>query len=479
MMLCDYTAFELAYMLRKKQCSAMEIYSDTLQRAKEMQSFNNAYISFNDEAFKTAEKIDIMIAEGKDFPLIAGIPIAVKDNISTKGLRTTCASKMLCNYIPPYDACVIEKLKKAGAVIIGKSNMDEFAIGSASDTGYFGAVHNPINYYNSAGGSSGGSAASVSSGGAVLAIGSDTGGSVRQPASLCGVVGFCPSYGTVSRYGLIAFASSLDRIGSIGRTVKDTYLLHNIINGSDPKDVTTSDIFYPFNLNTGLSGIRIGIIKELMESYADDDVKSSFMDAIRLMEKNGSIIKEISISNIRSAVNAYYIISSAEASSNLARFDGIRYGYRAPKCENLSELYKKSRSEGFGEEVKRRIMLGTFVLSEGFCDDYYKRAVSLRSRLCSEFNEAFKQCDVVAAPVYPKAGIKLGVKATPTEVYSADIFTVPSSIAGLPAISVPCGMTRDNLPVGLQLIGNRLCDRIVVDVAYWSELIRGGIYGGT
>ncbi|SHM26140.1 Asp-tRNA(Asn)/Glu-tRNA(Gln) amidotransferase subunit GatA [Ruminococcus flavefaciens] len=474
MRLCDNTALELANMLRKKQCSAKEIYSDTLQRAQDEQNTINAYITFNDEAEKAAEAVDAMIADGRELPLIAGIPIAVKDNISTKGLRTTCASKMLRSYVPPYDAFAVEKLRNAGAVIIGKSNMDEFAMGSASDTGFFGAVRNPVDTNYSAGGSSGGSAASVSSGGAVLALGSDTGGSVRQPASLCGVVGFCPSYGAVSRYGLIPFASSFDRIGSIGRTVEDTYLLHNIINGADPKDVTSLNIFYPFNLIGELQGIRIGIVKELWNSFIDDDVRSSVMSAIRLMEKNGAVIKEISIPDILSAVKAYYVISSAEASSNLARYDGIRYGHRSDKCENLNELYKNSRSEGFGDEVKRRIMLGTFVLSEGFCDDYYKRAVALRKSLCAGFEEAFQQCDIIASPVYPKAGLKLGENKNPTEIYSADIFTVPSSMAGLPSISIPFGKNREGLPIGLQLIGGRSCDHKVFDIAYGYELVGGG-----
>lgn len=475
MKLCDHTALELAEMLRKRQCSAKEIYLDTLQRAKEKQDSINAYITFNDEAEKAAEAVDNMLADGKELPLIAGIPIAVKDNISTKGLRTTCASKMLSDYIPPYDAFAVERLKSAGAVIIGKSNMDEFAMGSASDTGYYGAVRNPVNTSYSAGGSSGGSAASISYGGALLALGSDTGGSVRQPASLCGVVGFCPSYGAVSRYGLIAFASSLDRIGAIGRTVSDTFILHNIINVADPKDVTMSDIFCSFNLKGELKGVKVGVVKELFDCFMDDDVRSSVMAAIKLMEKNGAVIKEISIPSIRSAVNAYYIISSAEASSNLARYDGIRYGYRSDGSGSLAEMYRKSRSEGFGTEVKRRIMLGTFVLSEGFCDDYYKRAAALRRRLCAEFNEAFEQCDIIAAPVYPQAGIKLGESKDPIDVYSADVFTVPSSMAGLPSISIPCGKNKEGLPVGLQLIGNRFCENMVFDAAYGYELVGGGI----
>ena len=471
MKLNEYNAYELSEMLRNGKCSTNEVLSDTLRCAYEKQSDINSYITINDKT-DTASKIDLKNRYGSS--LLDGIPVAVKDNISTKGIITTCASKMLENYIPPYDATVIEKLKASGAVIVGKTNMDEFAMGSASDTGIYGAVKNPYNISCSAGGSSGGSAAAVASGGAVLALGSDTGGSVRQPASFCGIVGFCPSYGAVSRYGLIAFASSMDRIGSFGRTVADTYLLHNTINGKDSHDVTSFDKYFSFDLIGDLKDIRIGVVKEFFED-ADSEINSSVMAGVKLMENAGAKIKQFSMADIRSAVNAYYILSSAEASSNLARYDGIRFGYRAANCKSLDELYKKSRSIGFGDEVKRRIMLGTFVLSEGYCDAYYKRAAAVRKKLCAEFDSIFDECDVIACPVYPKTEIKLADnRSTKAEMYSADVCTVPSSLAGLPAISVPCGKSSNGIPIGLQLIGKRFYDDRVFDIAYGFERERGG-----
>ena len=477
MKLYEKSAYELSEMLRSKQCSAVELLSEVMCRAKEVQPELNAYITFNEDAFKSAEKADILIARGGDIPPLCGIPVAVKDNISTKGLRTTCASRMLENYIPPYSAKAVELLEAAGAVIVGKTNMDEFAMGSASDTGIFGAVKNPADASYSAGGSSGGSAAVVASGGAVLALGSDTGGSVRQPASFCGAVGFCPSYGAVSRYGLIAFASSLDRIGIIGRNVRDTELLHNIINAADNKDVTKNPKKIPRNLNGSLSGLRIGIPKELLGESISEEVKTAVMNAVKLMESSGAVVKEIRLPSASAAVKAYYIISSAEVSSNLARYDGVRYGYRAENCSSPADMFRKSRTEGFGDEVKRRIMLGTFVLSEGCFDMYYKRAAALRQKLCSEFDEIFRECDIIAAPVYPEAGIPLGVQKKPAEIYAADICTVPSSLAGLPAISVPCGRALNGLPIGLQLIGRRYNDKTVLSAAYGYELA-GGVYDG-
>ena len=476
MKLYEYSAYELSSMLRNGVCSASELLHDTMERAKETNTILNDFITFNNDAANDVLSAEKLIASGKAPLPLAGIPIAVKDNISTKGLRTTCASKMLENYIPPYDATVIQKLEAAGAVIVGKTNMDEFAMGSASDTGYFGAVRNPINNDYSAGGSSGGSAAAVASGSAVVALGSDTGGSVRQPASLCGVVGFCPSYGAVSRYGLIAFASSLDRIGSIGRNVRDVFLLHNIINGTDPKDVTTVDKILSFNLKSDLHGLRIGVPKELFGEQISSEVRERVEAAVRTMEKYGATIINVSLTHPEDAVKAYYIISSAEASSNLARYDGARFGYRAENCNSLAEMYKKSRSEGFGNEVKRRIMLGTFVLSEGYCDSYYKRAAAMRTKLCSQFEDIFGNCDIIAAPVYPVAGIKLGSEMSLRERYAADICTVPSSLAGLPAISVPCGVDGSGLPIGLQLIGKRFEDYRVLDAAYGYELARGDVY---
>lgn len=474
MRLCEKSAFELADMLRKRQCSAVELYRDTAARAREVQPELNVYITFNENAERAAEEADKRLSQG-EAPLLCGIPAAVKDNISTKGLRTTCASKMLSNYVPPYSAAAVELMEAAGAVIIGKTNMDEFAMGSASDTGYFGAVRNPLDKAYSAGGSSGGSSAAVSCGAAVLALGSDTGGSVRQPASFCGCVGFCPSYGAVSRYGLIAFASSLDRIGTLGRNVRDVYLLHNIINDRDSRDVTNFGKFFQKNFCGSLKGLRIGIPKELFGADIAPEVSTSVMRGAEIMAENGAELREVTIPSLSLAVKAYYIISSAEASSNLARYDGVRFGYRAEKCTSLADMYRKTRSEGFGSEVKRRIMLGTFVLSEGCYDAYYKRAEAVRRRLCAEFDAVFADCDIIAAPVYPKAGIKLGADIKPAELYAADLCTVPSSMAGLPAISVPCGRTVSGLPIGLQLIGRRYADAEVLSAAYGYELA-GGVY---
>lgn len=477
MNLNEKSAYELAEMLRSRKCSAKELLHDVMCRAAELQPALNAYITFNDDAERAADEADRRIAQGGDISPLCGIPVAVKDNISTKGLRTTCASKMLENYIPPYSASAVEFFESAGTVIVGKTNMDEFAMGSASDTGIFGAVRNPVNTNYSAGGSSGGSAAAVAGGGAVLALGSDTGGSVRQPASFCGAVGFCPSYGAVSRYGLIAFASSLDRIGTIGRNVRDVEMLHNIINAADPKDVTQFSKKFSEKSSGISSGLRIGIPKELFGGCVSDEVRTAVYNAVKLLESSGAVIKEISLPSVSAAVKAYYIISSAEASSNLARYDGARYGYRAENCSTPTEMFRKSRTESFGDEVKRRILLGTFVLSEGCYDKYYKRAAALRQKLCGEFDDVFADYDIIAAPVYPEAGILLGAEKKPSETYAADICTVPSSIAGLPAISVPCGKAESGLPIGLQLIGRRYADENVLGAAYGYE-IAGGVYDG-
>ena len=476
-MLYERSAFELAELLRNRKCSAVELLDSVKKRAVELQPSLNAYISFNDNAAKAAEEADRRLAQGGDVPVLCGIPVAVKDNISVKGLRTTCASKMLENYVPPYSAAAVELLEAAGAVIIGKTNMDEFAMGSASDTGIFGAVKNPVNTSYSAGGSSGGSAAAVAGGAATLALGSDTGGSVRQPASFCGVAGFCPSYGAVSRYGLIAFASSLDRIGTIGKNIRDVQLLHNIINVTDPRDVTNNHNFFSEHSFHSLKGVRIGIPEELFGDMVSDDVKTAVIGAVKLMESEGAVIHDISLPSLSSAVKAYYVISSAEASSNLARYDGVRYGFRAEGCSSPMEMIRKSRTEGFGDEVKRRILLGTFVLSEGCSDSYYKRASLLRQRLCREFDEIFRSCDAVVSPVYPEAGIKLGKGKRLADTYSADICTVPSSLAGLPAVSIPCGTASDGLPIGLQLIGRRYGDNELLSIAYCYE-VAGGVYHG-
>ena len=475
MRLCEMSITRLSIMLRENKCSAAEINADVQARIKEKQL--NAYITLSADTAEIAENADNSFAVNWDQHPLMGIPIAVKDNISTKGMLTTCGSRMLSNYVPFYDATVIEKLKHAGAVITGKTNMDEFAMGCASDTSIFGSVKNPINADFSAGGSSGGSAAAVASGQAIAALGSDTGGSVRQPASFCGVVGFKPTYGTVSRYGLIAFASSLDQIGTITRNVYDASLLYNTICDRDRRDstsVSARSISLP--KCSALKGLKIGLPSEMMTDEISAEVKKTVNDAIIEMEKAGAVIKPISVRSLKYAVSAYYIISSAEAASNLGRFDGIRYGYRAKDCGSLKEMYERTRSEGFGLEVKRRILLGNFVLSEGYYDSYYKRAVSTVELLKREISEAFKNVDVMVSPVYPEPPFRLNKVRSKTEQYTADICTVPASLTGCPAISVPFGCSADGMPIGIQLMAERFNDQKLLSAAYaFEQMIGGGV----
>ena len=461
----------LSDMLRRKKISVSEVMSEFGKRISETEPEINAYITVNNFG-NSLQDIENAYAAGKELHPLAGIPIAVKDNISTKGIRTTCASKMLENYIPPFDAEIITKLKTAGAIFSGKCNMDEFAMGSTTETSFFGAVKNPVDTEYYAGGSSGGSAAAVKAGECAIALGSDTGGSVRQPASFCGCVGFRPEYGRVSRYGLIAFSSSLDQIGPIAKNVRDCAMLYSAISGYDSKDQTSLRLppaNYNELFNTDVSRLRIGIPEECFGNTVSSSVGSTVIEAAKLFEKNGAELIKIKLPSIRYAVNVYYIISSAEASSNLARFDGIRFGHRAQNCSNIQELYERSRSEGFGAEVKRRIMLGTFVLSEGHYEAYYKRAKLLQRRIINEFEEAFKNVDILLTPTYPEAGIKTGSQMSITERYASDILTVPASIAGLPALSMPCGNDTNGLPIGMQLIGAHGSDSVLFSAAELFE----------
>lgn len=476
MRLCEKNAAELSAMLREKKCSAAEILADAKQKISETEPAVNAYITVDENAENAAESVDKAIADGAALSPLAGIPVAVKDNISTKGLLTTCGSHMLDNYVPPYDAEVITRLRNAGAVILGKTNMDEFAMGSASDTSVYGAVRNPINSAFSAGGSSGGSAAAVRSCEAVLALGSDTGGSVRQPAAFCGIVGFKPTYGTVSRYGLVAFASSLEQIGSMGRTVEDAAMLHSVISGYDSKDDVSAKNYCFENLcgTADMNGIRVGIPVELLGENISDDVKNAVNSAAELMERHGARISRISIPTLKYVVNSYYIISSAEASSNLARFDGVRFGHRAENCRTLAEMYEKSRSEGFGAEVRRRIMLGTFVLSEGAFDEYYKRAVLAAKSLSFGLSEVMNDCDVLLMPVYPMASLRLDEKVSPVQRYAADLCTVPANLSGMPAVSLPYGKNADGMPLAVQLMGAKFSDSRLLAIASAFEKIAGG-----
>lgn len=479
MELFEYKAYELSDMLKEKKISSVELTESVFNRIDSVEDKIEAYVTLDREnALKTAAEVDRKIATGDTLSLIAGIPTAVKDNISTKGLRTTCSSKMLENYVPPFDAKAAEMLQASDAVLIGKTNMDEFAMGSSTETSYFKKTKNPFDTSRVPGGSSGGSAAAVSSGEAVLALGSDTGGSIRQPAALCGVVGLKPTYGRVSRYGLIAYASSLDQIGSFGRCVKDIAMFTDVISGHDSMDATSVNTEYPSlyeNLTDNIKGLRIGVPDEYFGKGVDDDVKESVMKAVKELEKNGAVIKEISLPSTDYALSAYYIIASAEASSNLARFDGVKYGYRTESYGSLTEMYEKTRSEGFGDEVKRRIMLGTFVLSSGFYDAYYKKAKLLQQRIQNEFSNAYKDVDIIATPTSPFAAFKIGENiGDPLKMYSADICTVTVNIAGLPAVSVPCGYNAQGLPFGLQLIGDKFCEQKVLNTAYAYENAVGG-----
>lgn len=479
MALYEKSAAELSEMLGKKEISAKELTESVFERIEAVEDKVCAYVTLDKEnALAQAAEVDKKRAAGEELSPLAGIPMGIKDNISTKGLRTTCASRMLENYEPPFDASVMTKLRAADAVFTGKLNMDEFAMGSSTETSYFKKTRNPFDLERIPGGSSGGSAAAVAACEAVVSLGSDTGGSIRQPASYCGVVGLKPTYGAVSRYGLVAFASSLDQIGPVGRTVEDVAMVQSVICGHDKMDATSAYRDYPDyfkSLSSDVKGLKIGIPEEYFGEGIDGDVKTAVMDAVKELEKQGAVVRSVSLPSTDYALSSYYIISSAEASSNLARFDGVRYGFRAQEYDGLVDMYEKTRSQGFGAEVKRRIMLGTFVLSSGFYDAYYKKAKLLQKRIGAEFNEAFKEVDVIAAPTVPTTAFKIGENMDdPLKMYATDICTVTVNIAGLPAVSVPCVHDADRLPVGLQLIGNKFEEQKLLNTAYAYEKIVGG-----
>lgn len=479
MRLYEKTASELSEMLKNKECSAVELCNDVLARINETENKIGAYVTVAEESAKeNAKKIDKAMAAGEKLHPLAGIPIGIKDNISTKGIRTTCSSKMLENYVPPFDATVMNKINNAGMTVLGKMNMDEFAMGSSTETSYMHLTRNPYNTECVPGGSSGGSAAAVAAGEAILTLGSDTGGSIRQPAALCGVVGMKPTYGSVSRYGLVAFASSLDQIGPLGKSVKDVAMLQSLICGHDRYDATSKNIEYPdyaAALKENAKGLKIGIPKEYFGEGIDSQVKESVMKAVKEFELQGAVIKEISLPSTEYAINTYYIIASAEASSNLARFDGVKYGYRTSEYDGLVDMYEKTRSEGFGDEVKRRIMLGTFVLSSGYFDAYYKKAKRVQNQISQEFTDAFKDCDIIATPTVPASAFKIGENiGDPIKMYYNDVCTVTVNIAGLPAISLPCGKDSAGMPMGLQLIGDKFSEQTLLNTAYTYEKICGG-----
>lgn len=471
MKLYEKTAHELAKMLRAKETTVPDIVESVFENIENNEKNINAYISLQkEEALKKANEIQKEFDSGKEMPVLAGIPIAIKDNICTKGVKTTCASKMLENFEPPYNATVIEKLEAQNAIIIGKTNLDEFAMGGSTENSAFKLTKNPHDLERVPGGSSGGSAASVASNEAVMSLGSDTGGSIRQPSSFCGVVGLKPTYGTVSRFGLVAFASSLDQIGPIAKDVEDVAILFNAIAGHDEKDTTSVNMEYPDYtkaLEKGVTGLRIGLPKEFFGEGINPEVKEAMLSKIEELKQQGVIVEEISMPSIDRALSIYYIISSAEASSNLSRFDGVKYGYRSKDSNGTNEMYENTRSEGFGSEVKRRIMLGTYVLSSGYYDAYYNKALKARTLIINEFNKAFEKYDVIIGPTSPTTAFKIGEKVdNPLEMYLSDICTVPVNIAGLPAISVPIGVDSKKLPIGMQIIGKAFDEATILKVAY-------------
>jgi len=471
------TALELSSMIQKKECSCEEILSSVLSRISDCDDKLGAYITVSDKAHEQARKTDKLISKGECRSIFMGIPLAVKDNISTKGIRTTCSSKILENYTPVFSATAIEKAEQAGMIILGKTNMDEFAMGSSTENSAFKLTHNPHNLSYVPGGSSGGSASAVASGEAIISLGSDTGGSVRQPSSFCGVVGIKPTYGLVSRYGLIAYASSLEQIGVIGRDVSDTSAMLGIIEGNDKRDATTvSDENFEFykNLREDISGLKIGIPKEYFSDSINNEVRESVLNAVKTLEANGAEIVELTLPHTQYAMGAYYIIASAEASSNLARYDGVKYGYRAKDCNSLEEMYVRTRSEGFGDEVKRRIMLGTFALSAGYYESYYKKSKLMQYKITEELDKALTKCDVIASPTAPSTAFRTGeCSESPIKMYSNDILSVTANLAGLPAISIPCGKSSDGLPIGLQLMGKQFSEQLLLNTAKAYETIRG------
>ncbi len=474
--LTELTISELSVRLRDKDVSCTEVTEAYLAHIEKVNPFIKSYITVTPElAMKQAEEAQKRIDSG-DADLFTGIPVGIKDVLCTKGVRTTCSSKMLENFVPPYDATVIKKLKSQDAVFLGKLNMDEFAMGSSTENSAFFATHNPWDIDRVPGGSSGGSAAAVSARMCAGSLGSDTGGSIRQPASHCGVVGMKPTYGRVSRFGLVAFASSLDQVGPISRDVRDCALMMNVISGYDPNDSTSVNCPVPDYLDAitgsedGLKGMKVGLPKEYFVSGLSPEVERSVRAAIDKLEGIGAEIVEISLPHTEYAIATYYIIAPAEACSNLSRYDGVKYGFRAEEYSNLAEMYAKTRAEGFGSEVKRRIMIGTYALSAGYYDAFYKKASQVRTLIMKDFQNAFDSCDVIAAPVTPTPAFKLGEKLDdPLKMYLSDIFTISVNLAGIPAMSMPCAITDDGLPVGIQLMATHFREDTLLKVGYALE----------
>jgi aspartyl-tRNA(Asn)/glutamyl-tRNA(Gln) amidotransferase subunit A len=433
-----------------------------------------AYLTLSKErALEQAARMDSLAAKGEKLPPLGGVPVGIKDVMVTRGVRTTAGSKILANYVPPYDCTAVARMEAAGAVVLGKLNCDEFAMGSSTENSAWHPVHNPRDLSRVPGGSSGGSAAAVAADMAVTTLGSDTGGSIRQPASFCGVVGLMPTYGRVSRYGLIAFASSLDHIGPLTKTVKDAAIVLQIIAGRDPMDSTSAEVPVPdyiAELEKPVAGLKLGVAKEYFGEGLDSEIRQSVEAAIQKLAKLGCEIVPVSLPHTEYAIPTYYIVATAEASSNLARFDGVRYGHRASDARTLSEMYRRTRDQGFGAEVKRRIMLGTYALSAGYYDAYYLKAQKVRTLLVRDFEEAFKKVDAIVTPTSPTAAFKLGEKTSdPLAMYLADIFTVTADLVGIPGISIPCGETKEKLPIGLQILGKHFDESTILRVAHAYE----------
>ena len=474
MNITELTVHELQEKLKNKELTVTEITKAYVDRINEKEKDVNAFITpLTEEAIAKSKEIEEKINNGELNSELAGIPIGIKDNICTKGIKTTCASKMLENFVSPYDATVMNKINSEGMINLGKLNMDEFAMGSSTEHSALAKTRNPWNLNTVPGGSSGGSAAAVAANMVPWALGSDTGGSIRQPASLCGVVGLKPTYGLVSRYGLVAFASSLDQIGPITKDVKDSAILLNLLVGHDEKDTTSLDMpkqDYVASLKNDVKGLKIGVPKEFFAEGLNEEVRASLEKAIEKYKELGAEVEEFSLDIAKYSLAAYYIIACAEASSNLGRFDGIRYGYRTPNYDSLEDIFVKSRSEGFGAEVKRRIILGTYVLSSGYYDAYYKKAQQVRTLVKNEFDKAFEKYDVLLTPTSPIVAFEEGTKSNnPLEMYLADICTVSVNVAGLPGISIPCGVNSEGMPIGMQLIGNRFEEGKILNAAYTYE----------
>ncbi len=470
MSLLDLTALELGAAIKKGETTAVEAAESCFARMKEMESEVHAFINLDEErAMDQAKKVQKEIEEGKLTGPLAGVPVAVKDNICTKGLATTCGSRMLEHFVPPYDAFAARKLKEAGMVILGKANMDEFAMGSTTETSWYGVTRNPRNTQHVPGGSSGGSCAAVAAGECFAALGSDTGGSIRQPSSFCGVTGIKLTYGTVSRQGLVAYGSSLDQIGPIGKDVADCAALLQVIAGHDPADSTSLEREpwdFSESLNGNGAGLRVGLPRDYFGEGLDEDVRRAVLQVAENLKEQGAAVEEFDLGLVPYAIPAYYVIASAEASSNLSRFDGVKYGFRAEGAEGLHDMYKKTRSQGFGPEVKRRIMLGSFVLSSGYYDAYYLKALRTKALIKQAFDKAFERFDVILAPAAPTTAPRLGESLQdPLKMYLGDIYTVSVNLAGLPAICLPCGADKEGLPIGVQMIADCFGEEKMIQAA--------------